>query len=488
MNYQELQNILRQNQVNGVMQSPKALSLQDVISGIQSQYTPNIQQFEAPQGMRPPSNDYSNFFRDQQTSLAPQSLMQTLQAAQPSQPMMTGAKRFASPLQAFEQQAFAPVRQQAQTFTPGAFNIADYAAKPTVADVISTINSDTGGNDGGNNSAGGTGIDGTGLTQSSNVSPGMVGGLATLGGLVTGTPLGLAANVVGKGGIADAINAQAYASNVANNMAVIGAELGLDPNDPANQGAIAAGIDTALSGAKGQPTATPGPSGTGAQAAAAGQAAANAAATAGYSPEAIGLAQQTAVNGVLGGMTEAQAVNAATMGPPTAENAQSIADSFGAGIGSVGPSSDSNAVGTADAASESLGGDGIGGAGTGVGDGGGSAGGKIICTKLHELGLMPKNIYEADQAFGLKLVNESPETYYGYVRWAKHIVNLMSRDDLLGKTAVFCAYHIATPWSLAMAEEMGQPVKASWFGKFLMKRGLQFCKLVGKSNKEMVTA
>jgi hypothetical protein len=101
---------------------------------------------------------------------------------------------------------------------------------------------------------------------------------------------------------------------------------------------------------------------------------------------------------------------------------------------------------------------------------------------------MPKNIYDADQAFGKKLVNDSPETYYGYVRWAKNIVDLMSRNDLLGKTAIFCAYHIATPWSLAMAEEMGQPVKASWFGKFLMKRGLQFCKLVGSGNKQTALA
>jgi hypothetical protein len=101
---------------------------------------------------------------------------------------------------------------------------------------------------------------------------------------------------------------------------------------------------------------------------------------------------------------------------------------------------------------------------------------------------MPKSIYEADQAFGKKLVNESPETYDGYVRWAKHVVNLMGRDDLLGKTTVFCAYHIATPWSLAMAEEIGQPVKASWFGKFLMKRGLQLCKLIGSGSKQTATA
>lgn len=117
---------------------------------------------------------------------------------------------------------------------------------------------------------------------------------------------------------------------------------------------------------------------------------------------------------------------------------------------------------------------------TSDGGGGGGGGGKIICTKLHELGMMPTAIYEADQAFGKKLVATAPATYAGYVRWARHIVALMERTDWVGKLATFCSYHIATPWSVAMAAEMGLPVKSTYFGRFLMKRGLQFCALVGK--------
>jgi len=118
-------------------------------------------------------------------------------------------------------------------------------------------------------------------------------------------------------------------------------------------------------------------------------------------------------------------------------------------------------------------------------DGGGGGGGaKIICTKLHELGKMPTEIYEADQAFGALLVEENPETYYGYVRWAQHVVRWMSRDDLFGKFVVFAAYTIATPWSIAMAEEMGLKVKSNCFGRFLLKRGLQFCQMIGKNQDQ----
>lgn len=118
------------------------------------------------------------------------------------------------------------------------------------------------------------------------------------------------------------------------------------------------------------------------------------------------------------------------------------------------------------------------------GGGGGGGGGKIICTKLHELGKMPTEIYEADQAFGALLVKENPETYYGYVRWAQHVVRWMSRDDLFGKFVVFAAYTIATPWSIAMAEEMGLKVKSNCFGRFLLKRGLQFCQMIGKNQDQ----
>lgn len=170
--------------------------------------------------------------------------------------------------------------------------------------------------------------------------------------------------------------------------------------------------------------------------------------------------------------------------------AQQMAAEINASLANAaaGPSQadiDASSAGTAAAAAQAAaeantayGGD----AGGGGGDGGG--GSKIICTKLYHLGKMPQEIFEADQAFGEILVRMQPQTYAGYVVWAKHVVRWMSRDDFIGKAVVAITNAIATPWSVAMAEEMGVNVKSSWFGRFLMKRGLQFCSFVGGMTKK----
>lgn len=350
------------------------------------------------------------------------------------------------------------------SFIPSEFNRDIYSGidSQRLSDVISTISNDYGGGYGGDGgTTGGLSIGDSGLASSSNIGTMGVTGLAMGLGAMTGLPLGLVANVVGKQNIANAINAQAHAQNVAFNNALVASQMGLT-NSPENSAALASAIDSLSSTIGGTPAATTGVTGTGAAAAQA--------------------AQETMSFALAQGLTVAQAAQAAQ----DAANAVVAANgSVAANPSDFGAESSSNA---GLAAADGVGMDGMGVGNIGADGGGGGGGAKIICTKLHELGMMPTSIYEADQAFGKKLVNESPETYYGYVRWAKHIVDLMSRNDLLGKTAVFCAYHIATPWSLAMAEEMGQPVKASWFGKFLMKRGLQFCKLVGSGNKQTAIA
>jgi hypothetical protein len=117
---------------------------------------------------------------------------------------------------------------------------------------------------------------------------------------------------------------------------------------------------------------------------------------------------------------------------------------------------------------------------SGDGGGGGDGGSKMICTKLHELGKMPEEIFVADQAFGALMAKDQPETYDGYAVWARHVVRWMSREDWIGKAVVGIVHKIATPWSVAMAEQMGVNVKSNWFGRLLMTGGLQVCKMIGK--------
>lgn len=293
-----------------------------------------------------------------------------------------------------------------------------------------------------------TGFGGLSLSPSGVVSPNSLSVPASIGlglaGLVTGLPLGL---------------------------------IGMIGNQSASQAAQALSqslSDSMGANALGGMAATAGPGGTGGAAAAAASAAAAAASAAGLSDAAIGAASQAAANAAISGASpsEAAAIGAAAAGQ--------------AGMASEGHSiSAADAVSNAAIADAVSLGDSVGiGVSTGDGGGAGSGGAKIICTKLHELGKMPTEIYEADQAFGAMLVNESPETYQGYACWAQHVVRWMGRDDLFGKFVVFAAYHIATPWSKAMAQEMGVKVESGWFGRFLMKQGLKVCRAIGKINKD----
>lgn len=120
------------------------------------------------------------------------------------------------------------------------------------------------------------------------------------------------------------------------------------------------------------------------------------------------------------------------------------------------------------------------------------SGGKIICTKLYELGLLSKNIYEADQAFGAELVKRSPDIYNGYRAWAEIVVDWMegrgpNMMPWLGEQgqgytqqwAISWATDIATPWATEMAFVMGKLHKGSLTGKLIAAIGAPICKIVG---------
>jgi len=129
----------------------------------------------------------------------------------------------------------------------------------------------------------------------------------------------------------------------------------------------------------------------------------------------------------------------------------------------------------------------------GSGGGGGGGGGKIICTKLYELGLMSKEIYEADQAFGAELVKVRPDIYNGYRAWAEIVVDWMDgqgpkmmpwmTDDEFSQAAkrwsITWAQDIATPWAEEMAYKMGKKESGSLTGRMITAAGIPICKAVG---------
>lgn len=305
-----------------------------------------------------------------------------------------------------------------------------------------------------------TGLGGVSLSPAGTVTANTVSVPSAVGlGLVTGLPLGLIATMTNQSAqqAANALSASLADS------ATIASDLGFS-------------------------TATAGPGGTGGAAAAAGAAAASAAAAAGMSDAAQGAAAQAAANAVVSGMSPSDAAAAGASAAAAATTGEvgiaGLATGFTDGGTAGGDASGIAGLSTGFSDSGAIGGNADSGVGIGDGGGGGGGGGKIICTKLHELGKMPTEIYEADQAYGAMLLLGDPHAYYGYARWARHVVRWMSRDDLFGKFVVFAAYYIATPWSKAMAQEMGVDVKAGWFGRQLMKQGLKVCRAIGKMNED----
>lgn len=116
------------------------------------------------------------------------------------------------------------------------------------------------------------------------------------------------------------------------------------------------------------------------------------------------------------------------------------------------------------------------------------ASGKIICTKLHSLGLMSSDIYEADQRFGEYLAKADPDAMAGYQDWAKIVVDWMDGDGIDMKVdanfikdlATSWAYDIATPWAEEMAFQVGVGSKSNPVGASLMKFGKWISRKIGQ--------
>lgn len=267
-----------------------------------------------------------------------------------------------------------------------------------LSDVISTISNDYGGGYGGDGgTTGGLSIGDSGLASSSNIGTMGVTGLAMGLGAMTGLPFGLVANVVGKQNIANAINAQAHAQNVAFNNALVAAQMGLT-NSPANAAALASAIDSlsaanpAAQASISAAQAAQGISGTtGGAAAAAASAAAAAAAAAGHSDAAIGAASQAAADAAIGGASASAAAAAAADAANAA--AADAADAEGGGIGTASSAAAADAAAGV-AAADGVGMDGMGvgtvGADSSSGGGGGGVGGCVIATHAVNSGAFTK--------------------------------------------------------------------------------------------------
>jgi hypothetical protein len=102
---------------------------------------------------------------------------------------------------------------------------------------------------------------------------------------------------------------------------------------------------------------------------------------------------------------------------------------------------------------------------------GGGGGGKVICTRLHELGLMPATVYLADQLYGELLYRDDPGFMAWYHSWAEPLVALMHGKTKLSRLFISAVGALAKPWARQMAYEMGVIQRSSRIGRLMMSAG-----------------
>lgn len=99
-------------------------------------------------------------------------------------------------------------------------------------------------------------------------------------------------------------------------------------------------------------------------------------------------------------------------------------------------------------------------------------GGKVICTRYHDLGYLDDEIYAADEAFGEKLLRSRPDFVVWYWSWAVPLVHYVLHGETLKSRIII---HFFWPWCRAWATEMacreGIVKRGSLFGKALMAAG-----------------
>jgi hypothetical protein len=110
----------------------------------------------------------------------------------------------------------------------------------------------------------------------------------------------------------------------------------------------------------------------------------------------------------------------------------------------------------------------------GGGTGGGGAQQKIICDLLYHQGYLPKEIWEADEKFGRLMLKTNKKGMFGYLTWAKPVVNFLTKNPQYSKYF----YLITKPWSEHMAYMMGVLPEDNKLGKVIHYFGDKFSLVV----------
>jgi hypothetical protein len=107
-------------------------------------------------------------------------------------------------------------------------------------------------------------------------------------------------------------------------------------------------------------------------------------------------------------------------------------------------------------------------------------GGKLICTAMNKMGLLPDDIYALDAEFGLKVNREDRMLGDGYRLWARPVSEYIKRDTIGAKALRTFMRPITLAWAKEMAHKMRpEEYKTNYAGKVIMAIGHPICRAIG---------
>ena len=94
--------------------------------------------------------------------------------------------------------------------------------------------------------------------------------------------------------------------------------------------------------------------------------------------------------------------------------------------------------------------------------------GKVLCTRMYELGFMSKEIFEVDQRYGKIVFDANPQLEVWYHQRALFFLRFMHNQTLFSKVFIRLSWLLIKPWSEHMAYKMGYLKEDNKFGEWLM--------------------
>ena len=109
-----------------------------------------------------------------------------------------------------------------------------------------------------------------------------------------------------------------------------------------------------------------------------------------------------------------------------------------------------------------------------------SSSGKLVCTAMNKMGLLPDDIYALDSEFGLKVNREDPVLGDGYRLWALPVSEFIKKDTLGARALRAFMRPITLAWAKEMAHQMRpDDYKPNYAGKVIMAIGHPTCRAIG---------